>query len=66
MEEININIDLLENVLDSLIDMTNYADDGVVSRYDPEFKEFYEKVDKARELITKLNDELNIKILGGK
>lgn len=53
-----MNKELLERIIDSLYDMTNYADDGIVSRYDPDFKDFYDRVDKARELLNELNNML--------
>ena len=53
-----MNKELLERIIDSLYDMTNYADDGIVSRNDPDFKDFYDRVDKARELLNELNNML--------
>lgn len=50
--------ELFERIIDSLYYMIDYADDGNVSRQDPNFKEFYDKVDKARELLTELNNML--------
>lgn len=50
--------ELFERIIDSLYYMTDYADDGVVSRQDPDFKDFYDRVDKARELLNELNDML--------
>lgn len=50
--------ELLESIIDSLYYMIDYADDGVASRQDPNFKDFYDKVDKARELLNELNNML--------
>lgn len=46
--------ELLEKIIDSLSEMINYVNDGMVSRDDPDFKEFYEKVDNANELLNEL------------
>lgn len=50
-----MNKELLGKVIDSLYEITNYADDGQVSRYDKDYKEFYNAIDNARELLEKLN-----------
>lgn len=50
---ITINKELFYRLLTSLESMTNYADDGQVSRYDPDFKDFYNAVDEARDIINK-------------
>jgi len=52
--------ELLSETIDSLNDMIEYADDGIISRYDINFKTFFEKIDKAKEVLKKLN-ELYIK-----
>lgn len=46
--------ELLEKIINSLSEMINYADDGMVSRDDPDFEEFYEKVDNANKLLNEL------------
>ena len=55
---INITIDFLEDILHSLESMKYYADDGIVSRNDPDFKEFYNEVDQAQVVIDKINELL--------
>lgn len=53
-----MNRELLERIIDSLSSMIYYADDGIISRGDPNFKDFFEELDKARELLNELNNML--------
>lgn len=56
IKEIIMNGELLDEVIESLANMIYYADDGAVSRMDPDFQEFYDKVDKARALLKRLKN----------
>ena len=42
--------------LEALETMTNYADDGIVSRNDPDYQEFYNDIDNARKIIKTLRE----------
>ena len=53
-KKVVVDFDLLSDVIDSLSSMIDYADDGLVSRYDKNFKDFFEDVDFARENLEKL------------
>ena len=52
-----IEDELFKRLVSSLESMTDYADDGQVSRNDPDFKEFYDAVDEARDVI---NEAYNV------
>lgn len=45
--KIEINKEFLYDLYGSLEAMIRYADDGMISRDDPDFKEFFADVDKA-------------------
>ena len=55
---IEVKKEFLENLYDSLADMTNYADDGGLNRNDSDYKEFFESVDNARNMLEKLDSVL--------
>ena len=48
---ITINKELFYRLLTSLESMTDYADDGMLNRNDPDYKYFFESLDEAREVI---------------
>lgn len=50
-----MNKQLLERIIDSLSEMIDYADDGNLSRYDKEYKDFFEAIDRANNLLEELN-----------
>lgn len=52
---VNIPLPLIYDLTDSLASMTNYADDGMLNRDDPDYKDFFEAVDKARETLEQTN-----------
>lgn len=47
MKEITITVELFDKLLDSLESMTGYADDGIISRGDPDYKDFFEAIDES-------------------
>ena len=47
MPKIEIDKDFLYDLYGSLQAMINYADDGMIDRRDPDFKVFFDDVDKA-------------------
>lgn len=49
MEMIIVDKELISNALVSLDLMIDYADDGMLDRNDPDFKDFFKAVDEARE-----------------
>lgn len=49
-----MNKELLGRIIDSLSSMIDYADDGIISRGDPNFKDFFEELDKANDLLNEL------------
>ena len=53
-----MNKELLERIIDSLSSMIDYADDGIISRGDPNFKDFFEELDKANDLLNELSNML--------
>lgn len=53
-----MNKDFLERIYDSLSEMIGYADDGMISRNDPEFSEFFASVDTAREVLEEVGNRL--------
>lgn len=55
MPKIEVDEEFLFDLSTALQSMTNYADDGMLNRNDPEFKEFFDEVDRAREILTKLD-----------
>lgn len=52
-----ISLEMLERILEDLANMIMYADDGMLDRYDPEFADFFARVDKAQETLDKLNEK---------
>lgn len=50
----SVKIDLLEQLADSLTEMIGYADDGALNRNDPDFADFFNKVDQAKKVLEKL------------
>lgn len=50
-----IDIGLLERISYCLDCMIGYADDGMLSRNDPEFEYFFKKVDEAKTTLQELN-----------
>lgn len=52
-----ISMDMLERILEDLGNMLNYADDGMLDRNDPEFADFFRRVDQAQETLDKLNEK---------
>lgn len=59
-EMIQIPSTLLATVVDSLDTVTDYADDGNLDRDDPDFSDFFEAIDRARNL----SQEITNKYLG--
>lgn len=59
-EMIQIPSTLLATVIDSLDTVVDYADDGNLNRDDPDFSDFFEAIDKARNL----SQEITNKYLG--
>ena len=53
--EVKMNRKLLEEIIDSLGSMINYADDGGLDRRDESFSYFFKEVDNARDLLERLN-----------
>ena len=51
MKEITISVELFNKMLESLESMTGYADDGVISRGDPNYKDFFEALDESYRII---------------
>ena len=60
---VNIDIELLNDLIDSLSEMIGYADDGIISRGDPEYKDFFDAIDKANEVCRKANEVLENEIV---
>lgn len=52
---VSMPLSLINDLTDSLASMTDYADDGMLNRNDPEYKDFFEAVDKARETLEQSN-----------
>ncbi len=52
------NKDLLNEISDSLYKMIDYADDGTLSRYDKNYETFFKDLDKANEILEKINTRL--------
>lgn len=51
----NINIvDLLTRVGDALLSMINYADDGMIPRGDPNYRDFFNDIDMANDMLKEL------------
>lgn len=57
MERCTIDAALLAEIITSLGNMIDYADDGMVNRNDPDFAHFFEEVDGARNLLDKLQEK---------
>ena len=51
MKEITISVELFDKMVDSLESMTGYADDGIISRGDPDYKDFFEAIDESYRII---------------
>jgi hypothetical protein len=51
-----ISKDMLGKIIDSLSSMINYADDGAIPRDDEDYKDFFESVDEACDILDKLNE----------
>jgi len=51
-----MDIAITLEALEALETMTNYADDGIVSRNDPDYQEFYNDIDNARKIIKTLRE----------
>ena len=49
-----MNKEFLEKVAECLSNMIGYADDGVISRGDSDFKTFFDDIDEAKEILNKL------------
>ena len=58
MDKIEVSRDFLYAVSDALDTMIGYADDGVISRGDPDFKQFFDELDKAYNISNKLENLL--------
>lgn len=55
MEMIIVDKELIENALVSLDSMIGYADDGMLSRNDPTYADFFKDIDEAKEAWRKLD-----------
>ena len=51
--------ELINDIIDSLSTMIDYADDGVISRETSGYEHFFKDIDKARALLDELNDMVN-------
>lgn len=51
MKEITISVELFDKMLNALEVMTGYADDGIISRGDPNYKDFFEALDESYRII---------------
>ena len=47
-------LDLLDRVGDALYSMIGYADDGIISRGDPNYKDFFNDIDMAYHILDEL------------
>lgn len=57
MERCTVDTALLAEIITSLENMIDYADDGMIDRNDPDFTQFFEEVDRARNLLDKLQEK---------
>lgn len=57
MERCTVDTALLAEIITSLGNMIDYADDGMIDRNDPDFTQFFEEVDRARNLLDKLQEK---------
>ena len=60
-ESYSLGDDLLQNAIDSLNDLIMYADDGSLNRDDPEYSDFFKALDKAKEVVSELNNAFDKK-----
>lgn len=51
-----ISKEMLGKIMDSLSSMIDYADDGSIPRDDEDYKDFFESVDNACDILDKLNE----------
>lgn len=47
--------DFIREITDSLTQMRDYADDGMLDRDDPDYQDFFEALDNADAVLEKLN-----------
>lgn len=58
MNKIKI-LELLDRVGDALYSMIGYADDGTLSRYDENYKDFFNDIDMAYQILDELVNTKN-------
>ena len=56
---VKVPAELYDDILDSIYTMMFYADDGIVSRGNPDYQEYFESIDKAKEVLEKGRDYIN-------
>ena len=52
-------LELLDRVGDALYSMIDYADDGIISRGDPNYKDFFNDIDMAYQILDELESTKN-------